>query len=81
MAAAYAAVGNDGMWISPHLVAAKADVDGETEVAAVTTRQVVSPTTARLMRDLLARAVDEGTGIREASRTIGWVARPAPPTV
>jgi cell division protein FtsI/penicillin-binding protein 2 len=64
MAAAYAAVGNDGMWISPHLVAAKADVDGETEVAAVTTRQVVSPTTARLMRDLLARAVDEGTGIQ-----------------
>lgn len=64
MGAAYAAIANDGMWVTPHLVASTADVDGQTEVAAVETRQVVSPTTARLMRDLLARAVAEGTGIQ-----------------
>ncbi|HEX6947223.1 MAG TPA: penicillin-binding protein 2 [Acidimicrobiia bacterium] len=64
MAAAYAAVGNDGMWITPHLVAAQSNVDGDIEEAAVETRQVVSPTTARLMRELLARAVDEGTGVQ-----------------
>ncbi len=64
MAAAYATVGNDGMWVTPHLVASTSDVDGGTEVAAVETRQVVSPVTARLMRDLLARAVAEGTGIQ-----------------
>ena len=64
MAAAYGAVGNDGMWVTPHLVSSTADVDGVAQVAAVETRQVVSPTTARLMRDLLARAVAEGTGIQ-----------------
>ncbi len=64
MAAAYAAIGNDGVWTTPHIVASRSDVNGTTQVAGVETRQVVSATTARLMRELLARAVDEGTGIQ-----------------
>jgi cell division protein FtsI/penicillin-binding protein 2 len=64
MAAAYGAIGNDGVWLKPHLVASRADVDGDVEVAGVESRRVVSPTTARLMRELLAMAVDEGTGIQ-----------------
>jgi len=62
MAAAYAAIGNDGVWNTPHIVRTKVDSSGETEVAAVQSRQVVSPGTARLMRELLASVVEEGTG-------------------
>jgi cell division protein FtsI/penicillin-binding protein 2 len=64
MAAAYAAVGNDGMWITPHLVAARTDVDGDIEPTPVETKQVISPTTARIMQELLAQVVAEGTGIQ-----------------
>ena len=62
MAAAYAAVGNDGMWVTPHIVASKTDADGDTEVAGLETRQVVSSGTSVLMRELLASVVEEGTG-------------------
>ena len=63
MAAAYAAIGNDGVWSTPHIVSSLVDVDGSTEVAGIESRRVVSPGTAKLMRELLARAVAEGTGI------------------
>ena len=62
MAAAYAAIGNDGIWTTPHIVASKVDSEGETEVAGLQSRQVVSSGTAILMRDLLASVVEEGTG-------------------
>ena len=62
MAAAYAAIGNDGIWTTPHIVRSTVDGDGENEVAGVQTRQVVSPGTALLMRELLGRVVEEGTG-------------------
>jgi cell division protein FtsI (penicillin-binding protein 3) len=63
MAAAYAAVGNDGIWTTPHIVSSMTDVDGSTEVGGIETRRVVSEGTAALMRELLARAVADGTGI------------------
>jgi cell division protein FtsI/penicillin-binding protein 2 len=62
MAAAYAAIGNDGIWTAPHIVASTTDVDGNEEVAGLETRQVVSGETAVLMQQLLASVVDEGTG-------------------
>lgn len=62
MAAAYAAIGNDGVWTTPHIVRSQVDADGETDVTDTQTRQVVSPGTALLMRQLLARVVEEGTG-------------------
>lgn len=62
MAAAYATIGNDGLWTTPHIVKSKVDADGETEVAGVETRKVVSPGTALLMRELLASVVEKGTG-------------------
>ncbi|MGH8913567.1 MAG: peptidoglycan D,D-transpeptidase FtsI family protein [Acidimicrobiia bacterium] len=62
MAAAYAAVGNDGVWTAPHIVASKTDVDGKEQVTGLETRRVVSEETARLMQALLANVVDEGTG-------------------
>lgn len=62
MAAAYAAIGNDGVWTTPHIVSSKTDVDGATEVAGIQSRQVVSSSTALLMRELLASVVERGTG-------------------
>ena len=64
MASAYAAIGNDGVWTTPHIVSTKTDVDGSTEVAGYETRRVVSEETAVLMRELLAGVVDDGTGQR-----------------
>ncbi|MGH8914924.1 MAG: peptidoglycan D,D-transpeptidase FtsI family protein, partial [Acidimicrobiia bacterium] len=46
MAAAYAAIGNDGVWTTPHIVRSTVDAQGETEVAGIETHQVVSPGTA-----------------------------------
>ena len=66
MAAAYAAVGNDGIWTTPHIVATVSDVHGGTEVASVETRRVISPGTALLMRELLASVVEKGTGANAA---------------
>lgn len=62
LAAAYAAIGNDGIWTTPHIVASTTDVDGDTEVAGFETRKVVSSGTAALMRELLASVVENGTG-------------------
>ena len=62
MAAAYAAIGNDGIWTTPHIVSSTMDAQGNTEVAGLETRQVVSPQTAALMRELLAGVVERGTG-------------------
>ena len=62
--AAFGAVANDGVLMQPRLVRATFDTDGrETrrlEPRAV--RQVVSPDTARTLRRLLARVVENGTG-------------------
>lgn len=62
MAAAYAAIGNDGIWTTPHIVSSTVDAQGATEVAGIETRSVVSPETAVLMRELLAGVVERGTG-------------------
>ncbi len=66
MAAAYAAIANDGQWITPHIVSSVTDATGETAVAGIETHQVVSPETAELMRYLLAGVVDVGTGTSAA---------------
>ncbi|REK10095.1 MAG: penicillin-binding protein 2 [Actinobacteria bacterium] len=62
MAAAYAAIGNDGVWTTPHIVSSTIDAQGQTEVASLETRVIVSEQTARLMRELLAGVVESGTG-------------------
>lgn len=62
MAAAYAAVANDGVWIQPHLVGSQVDVNGEVSSFSPVERQVVSEDTAWVMRQLLGLVVSEGTG-------------------
>lgn len=66
MAAAYAAIGNDGLWMTPHIVSSVVDVSGTTAVAGIESRRVVSSGTALLMRELLASVVDSGTGMNAA---------------
>jgi cell division protein FtsI (penicillin-binding protein 3) len=63
MAAAYAVIGNDGIWTQPHLVTSRHGQEGASATAPVESRQVVSPETAATMRQLLAEVVEVGTGI------------------
>lgn len=62
MAAAYAAIGNDGVWTTPHIVKSSVDAEGDAVSPGVETRRVVSPGTALLMRELLASVIEDGTG-------------------
>jgi cell division protein FtsI/penicillin-binding protein 2 len=62
MAAAYAAIGNDGIWTTPHIVKSRVDAEGDAVTAGVETHRVVSPGTALLMRELLASVIENGTG-------------------
>ncbi len=66
MAAAFAAVANDGVWVQPHLVKALR-VDGEVQpVTDITRRRVIDAETARVMRLLMRDTVRKGTGIKAA---------------
>lgn len=62
IAAAYAVIANDGVWVQPRLVASTVDVRGERRQPEATSRQVVSENTAFVMRQLLANVVESGTG-------------------
>lgn len=62
MAAAYAAIGNDGVWVEPSLVRRVIDVDGTESALTPSTRRVVSSDTAWAIRQMLKNVVVEGTG-------------------
>ncbi len=70
MAAAYAAIGNDGVWIEPSLVMAKVDQNGNRTYMQGESREVVSERTAWVMRQILADVVTDGTG--SAARVEGY---------
>jgi cell division protein FtsI (penicillin-binding protein 3) len=70
IAAAYATIANDGVWVQPRLVAATVGMDGRVEANDPVTRVVVSENTAWVMRQLLANVVDTGTG--QAARVPGY---------
>ena len=63
MAAAYGAIGNDGVWIQPHLLDSSHGLDGRNADYQAASHQVVSERTAYLMRQLLSQVVEAGTGI------------------
>jgi cell division protein FtsI (penicillin-binding protein 3) len=66
MAAVYASIANDGVWIEPHLVSEVIRPDGLRIVTKPRTRVVISPQTAATMREMLGRVIeeDDGTGRR-----------------
>jgi cell division protein FtsI (penicillin-binding protein 3) len=66
MAAAYAAIANDGVWVRPHLVKETIGPDGERTAAAPPAKHaVISPETAREVRTMLeaVTTVDGATGV------------------
>jgi cell division protein FtsI/penicillin-binding protein 2 len=58
LAAAYAAIANDGVWVQPHLV----ERIGTEAAAAPKRRRVVSSQVAAQLMTMLRNVVDEGTG-------------------
>lgn len=62
MAAVYATVANDGVWIQPRLVSEIVDGDGRRQRVEAASHRVLSSETARLMRLMLKAVVDDGTG-------------------
>lgn len=71
MAAAYATIANKGVYRQPQLVSGTVDVGGSFEPAAEPiTRRVVSEQTARTVTQMLAYAVEDGTG--EAASVAGY---------
>lgn len=66
MAAAVAAVANDGVWQTPHLAEAWLDASGRVveQVKPAEQRRVLEPETARTIRELMRGVVEQGTGRR-----------------
>lgn len=64
MAAVFATLANDGVWVQPHVVAEVIAGDGSREKTEPVRRPVVSEETARRMRYLLRGVVESGTGFR-----------------
>jgi cell division protein FtsI (penicillin-binding protein 3) len=63
----YVTLANNGVARQPRLVAATIDDDGtRRDLPLGTTRQVISPETAKTMREMLARVVEGGTGVNAA---------------
>ncbi len=62
MAAAYAAIANDGVWTQPHLTSATVDVNGRLSDFVPQTHRVVKAETAWTIRQMLSDVVLEGTG-------------------
>jgi cell division protein FtsI (penicillin-binding protein 3) len=63
MAAVYATVANDGMWVQPRLVRGTSAPDGRFEEAPLgRSRRVLSEDTATMLTRMLASVVETGTG-------------------
>lgn len=72
MLAAYNVIANDGVYVTPKLVAATDDGSGKVASARSAGRRVVSPETARAVRQILAQVVTDGTG--KSAAVPGYVA-------
>ena len=66
MAAVFATIANDGVWVQPHVVSEVIPHDGERIVTEPTHRTVISEETARTLQLMLRGVVDTGTGTRAA---------------
>jgi cell division protein FtsI (penicillin-binding protein 3) len=73
LAAATAALGNDGVWLQPHVVRGRRRPDGAWEAAPpAEARQAVSPATAAAMLTMMETVVvgEDGTGKRAQLRNV-----------
>lgn len=64
MASVYATVANGGVWVQPRLVSGTVDASGAfTPAPASPTKRVLQPQTASILAQMLAYAVQDGTGM------------------
>ena len=66
MASVFATLANDGEWVEPHVIAEIVGSDGGRTITEPRRHRVVSAETARTMRTMLRRVVEDGTGFRAA---------------
>lgn len=66
MAAVYATIANDGVFIEPYLVSEIIQPDGERIITSPRKRSVLSPNTAIDLRQMLGQVIEIGTGTRAA---------------
>lgn len=66
MAAVFAAIANDGVWVEPHVVREMIDAEGNVTTPDKLERPVMSAHTSQTMRRLLEGVVEVGTGQRAA---------------
>lgn len=66
MAAVFAALANDGVWVEPHIIKEIVHDDGTVETYTPVRRPVTSKETAQVMRRMLEGVVERGTGSRAA---------------
>ena len=66
MASVFATLANDGEWVEPHVIAEIIGSDGGRTITEPRRHRVVSAETARTMRTMLRRVVEDGTGFRAA---------------
>lgn len=74
MVAAYGAVANDGVWVQPHLVDELVDGSGISRPVTPETRQVISSSTASIMRALLRNVIESGQGTGSGAQVNGYTA-------
>ncbi|MET0492015.1 MAG: penicillin-binding transpeptidase domain-containing protein [Actinoplanes sp.] len=74
MTAGYAAIANDGVYIQPHLI--KATISGRdgavTPAAKPETHEVLSPSTARALREMMESVVDAEGGTGSKAKVDGY---------
>jgi cell division protein FtsI (penicillin-binding protein 3) len=85
MASVYATVANGGVWVRPRLVSGSVDGSGTSSSAAASPkRRVIEPQTASILTQMLAYAVDNGTGTSaqisgyQVAGKTGTALKPAP---
>jgi cell division protein FtsI (penicillin-binding protein 3) len=73
MAAVFAPIANDGVWVEPHIIKEIVHSDGTIETYDPVVRPVLSRETAQLMQEMLQGVVENGTGSRAvvAGYTVG----------
>ncbi len=65
LVSAYSAIANDGIYVAPKLVSHIVDPSGNMErISSLSSREVISASTAHQIADLLTSVVDNGTGER-----------------
>ncbi len=80
MAMVASAVANGGKLMAPHMTARVVDSTGVTvkTISPTVYNQVMKPSTAQALTQMMRKVVEEGTGTPRSSGASTWPARPVP---